>query len=61
MVIAFCPSSGFPYPQPVPVFSWARARPEAMSNAIATKIMIACPVINSLLEKLLGQKSLNLN
>jgi hypothetical protein len=32
-----------------------------MSNAIATKIMIAFPVINSLLEKLLGQESVNLN
>jgi hypothetical protein len=43
------------------VFSWARARQEAMGNAVATKIMIAFPVINSLLEKLLGQESVNLN
>jgi len=61
MVISFCPSSGFPWPQPDPVFSWAMAKPEAMSNVIATKIMIAFPMINSPLEKILGQESVNVN
>jgi hypothetical protein len=43
------------------VFSWARARQEALSTAVAPKIMIAFAVINSLLEKFLGQEAVNLN
>ena len=32
-----------------------------MSTAVATKIMIAFAVINSLLEKFLGQEAVNVN
>jgi hypothetical protein len=37
------------------------ARPEPMSNVIATKIMIAFPMISAPLEKILGQESVNVN
>jgi hypothetical protein len=43
------------------VFSWAGAKPEAMSDGIARKVMIAFPIINSPLEKILGQEWVNVN
>jgi hypothetical protein len=43
------------------VLSWAKAKPEAMSDGIGTKIMIAFPIINSPLEKISGQESVNVN
>jgi hypothetical protein len=35
--------------------------PAARSNGVVTKIMIAFPIINSPLENILGQESVNVN